>query len=72
MDKKTKYILKTCRWSIPMNVVIWIAVVILIKLGIPSPSSTWVLVIMCIISTALEAIGVKSVAKEYDDEQNKK
>lgn len=71
MSKKTKYILKTCRWSIPMNVAIWIAVVILIKLGIPNTSSTWVLVIMCIISTTLEAIGVKSVAKEYDA-QNKK
>lgn len=71
MSKKTKYILKTCRWSIPMNVAIWIAVVILIKLGIPNTSSTWVLVIMCIISTILEAIGVKSVAKEYDD-RNKK
>lgn len=55
-----------------MNVAIWIAVVILIKLGIPNTSSTWVLVGMCIISTILEAIGVKSVAKEYDDDRNKK
>lgn len=72
MDKKTKYILKTCRWSIPLNVVIWIAVVILIKLGIPNATSTWVLVCMCIISTTLEAIGVKAIGKEYDDTHDKK